>query len=161
MLAAPFAAAIGFIVINVLIDRDPAPYLADGRANPNHVSVTLYHNLELVLLALSLLILVAAVFRKRLFLGIVLALYGLAVFNLHWWGFGIPFVLGGAWLLVRSYRLQRDLKDALGGVAPRGRSGAKGGGSPGARPRASKRYTPPTPPRRSPPSKPENEKRAG
>jgi len=100
------------------------------------------------------------VLRKRLFLGIVLALYGLAVFNLHWWGFGIPFVMGGAWLLVRTYRLQRDLKDALAGAPPRGRSGGRGGGS-GARPRASKRYTPPTPPKRSPPSKPENEKRAG
>ena len=160
MLAAPCAAAIGFIVINVLIDRDPAPYLANHRPNPDHVSVTLYHNLELVLLGLSLLILLAAAFRKRLLLGIALAVYGLAVFNLHWWGFGIPFVLGGAWLMVRSYRLQRDWKDALAGAPPRGRPPGRAG-SQGSGPRASKRYTPPTPPRRSPPSKPENHKRAG
>ena len=40
----------------------------------------------------------------------VMALYGLAVFNLHYWGFGVPFILAGAWLLVRAYRLQRDLQ---------------------------------------------------
>ena len=53
-------------------------------------------------------------FRKRLYLGMVIALYGLAVFNLHYWGFGIPFVMAGAWLLVRAYRLQRDLRVATG-----------------------------------------------
>ena len=42
------------------------------------------------------------------------ALYGLAVFNLHWWGFGVPFVLVGAWYLVRAYRAQRALKEATG-----------------------------------------------
>ena len=31
--------------------------------------------------------------RKRLFLGIATALYGLAIFNLHYWGFGIPFIM--------------------------------------------------------------------
>ena len=153
MLAAPIAAVIGFIVANT---------------NPNHVSLGLRHEVELVMLGLSALILLFAVLRKRLFLGIAFALYGLTAFDLHLWGFAIPFVLGAAWLLVRTYRLQRDLREALAGAPPRGR--ANSGGS-NAGPRASKRYTPPTPPKRSPPSKPdkakadktkpENQKRAG
>ncbi len=44
--------------------------------------------------------LVTAYFRKRFFLGIAMALYGLSVFNLHYWGFGVPFLMVGAWLLV-------------------------------------------------------------
>ena len=47
-----------------------------------------------MILGLSVLILVSSLLRKRLFQGITMALYGLAVFNLHYWGFGIPFVLG-------------------------------------------------------------------
>jgi len=97
----------------------------------------------------------------------VTALYGLSLFNLPpYWGFGFPYILAGAWLLVRAYRLQRDLKEAKGEPTrygpPRG-SGTNGAG----RPRPNKRYTPPTPPPRSTPpkskskSKPEDEKRAG
>jgi hypothetical protein len=144
ILAAPFAAVIGFIV---------------GNSQIEHASVAVRHELELVMLGLSLVILVMAVLRKRLFLGIVLALYGLTCFDLHLWGFAIPYVLGAAWLLVRTYRLQRELKDALAGAPSRGHAG-KGNAS-GARPRASRRYTPPTPPKRPPPPKPDNEKRAG
>ena len=45
-------------------------------------------------------------------MGIALCLYGLAVFNLHYWGFGVPFLMAGAWYLVRAYRLQQELKRA-------------------------------------------------
>jgi hypothetical protein len=92
-----------------------------------------------VLLGLAVLILVSSMMRKRLFQGITLALYGLAVFNLRYWGFGIPFVLAGAWYLVRAYRLQQELKRAEAGSP--GASRAKGVSS-GPRPRANKRYTP-------------------
>jgi hypothetical protein len=88
-----------------------------------------------------------------------MALYGLAIFNLHYWGFGIPYILAGAWLLIQSYRLQRDLKEARGeGGTARGQSRGRGTTSSG--PRPNKRYTPPTPsPRR--PTKPGDEKKAG
>ncbi len=112
LLAAPFAAAIGILVMRALIINDPPVLLKDGQTDTLHVSLTLYHDLEGVLLALSILMLVTAVLRKRLYLGIVMALYGLAVFNLHYWGFGFPFIMAGAWLLVRAFRLQRDLREA-------------------------------------------------
>lgn len=112
LIGAPLAAAIGLLVIDALISHDPAALLKNGHVNTLHVSVSLYHELELVLLGLSLVMLVLAWFRKRLYLGMVFALYGLAIFNLRYWGFGIPFVMVGAWLLVRAYRLNRDLKEA-------------------------------------------------
>jgi len=108
----------------------------------NHVNTSLYYSLELVLLGLSVLILVTALWRKRLFIGIALVLFGLGVFNLHYWGFGIPFVLAGAWYLVRAYRLQQELKRAEaveGPPRPKGREPSNG-----PRPRPNKRYTPPT-----------------
>jgi hypothetical protein len=90
-------------------------------------------------------------------------MFGLTTFDLHGWGFGIPFVLGGSWLLMRAYRLHRDLKEATGEGPSRSGSQRRGRGVPdAARPRPNKRYTPPTsPPKKSPPAKPENEKRAG
>jgi hypothetical protein len=96
-------------------------------------------------LALSLLVLAAAMlasawFRKRLYLGIAMCLWGLSIFNLHFWGFGVPYLLFGSWFLVRAYRLQQKLKLARGddgSVRPRG----SGGSTAPARP--SKRYTPP------------------
>jgi hypothetical protein len=142
LLAAPFAGIIGILVIASLIANDPPALLKNGKANALHVSVGIYHELELVLLGLAVLMVVTALLRKRLYLGIVLALYGLAVFNLHYWGFGIPFVMFGAWLLVRSYRLQRELREANGeGPSTRG---TRRGGTSGNRPRANKRYTPPS-----------------
>jgi hypothetical protein len=107
--------------------------------------------------------LVMAMLRKRLFLGIVMALYGLAVFNLHYWGFGVPFIMGGAWLLVRAYRLQRDLREATGEPSRPGVRGSGGGANPRtSSSKANKRYTPPTASsRRSSPSKRENEQKAG
>ena len=136
LIAAPVGALIAFLVIHADIANDPAQYLKNGATNPNYTSVSLYHEVLAVLLVLCVLLLVAAWFRKRLYMGILVALYGLAVFNLHWWGFGVPFVLVGAWYLVRSYRAQRDLKAAR--AEPNG--GATGSG-----PASSKRYTPPAP----------------
>ena len=112
-------------------------------AKTHHLSTTLYGELTYMLLALSVLILVTSLLRKRLFQGITLALFGLAVFNLKHWGFGFPFVLAGAWYLVRAYRLQQELKRAEGGGST---AADRGGQRPtnGSRPRSNKRYTPPT-----------------
>ncbi len=140
LVAAPVAALIGILVIRTLISDDPPEHLKDGQLNHLYVSVSLYHTLALVLLGLSVAMLATAWFRKRLFLGIFMALYGLAIFNLHYWGFGIPFIIGAAWLLVRAYRLQRALKLATAGDPP-----AQGVASS----QPSKRYTPPGSSRRS------------
>jgi hypothetical protein len=126
LIAAPVAALVGLIISSASIDY----------ARTHHQSVTVYDELTYVLLGLSVLILATAWWRKRLFLGITLALYGLAVFNLHYWGFGVPFVMVGAWYMVRVYRLQQELKRTAGD-SPRVRTN-------GARPRSNKRYTPPT-----------------
>lgn len=119
LIAAPLAALIGILIIGALIQNDPAAHLKDGAVNKLHVSLSLYHDLGAVLIVLSVLMLVTALLRKRLFLGIVMALDGLAIFNLHYWGFGVPFIMAGAWYLVRAYRLQRDLQLATNN----GRSG--------------------------------------
>ena len=136
LIAAPLAATIGILVIGALIANDPAALLKDGQVNKLHVSVSLYQSLAGVLLGLSVLMLGLAFFRKRMLLGIVMALYGLAVFNLHYWGFGVPFILAGAWLLVRAYRLQRALREATEDVA------VAGARRPGTRPPASRRSQP-------------------
>ncbi len=144
LVAAPLAAAIGILVISALIDNDPPARLKNGQINTLHVSLSLYHDLGGVILLLSVLMLVTAMWRNRLYLGIVTALYGLAVFNLHYWGFGVPFIMFAAWLLVRAYRLQRDLREAteasLGAAASRPGSRAASKRPP---PKPNKRYTPP------------------
>jgi uncharacterized membrane protein len=112
LLAAPIAAALGLIITGTLINNDPKALLATGAVNKLHVNPTLYLELGAVALALSLVMMAMAYFRKRLYLGIAMALYGLSIFNLHFWGFGIPFILAGAWLLVRAYRFQQKLKEA-------------------------------------------------
>jgi hypothetical protein len=144
LVAAPVAAAIGILVISTLIVNDPPARLKNGQIDTLHVSLSLYHDLGGVILALSILMLVTAMWRKRLYLGIVTALYGLAIFNLHYWGFGVPFILLSAWLLVRAYRLQRDLREAT--VGNLSGSERQGGGSPTQRstPRPNRRYTPPS-----------------
>ncbi len=141
---------------------DLAEHLKNGTLNPKYVNPSIYHELTLVLLVLAVLMLGLAYYRKRLFLGIVMALYGLGIFNLHYWGFGIPYILAGAWLLVRSYRLQRDLKEATGEGPGSQRGQARGRGpTDKGRPGPNKRYTPPTsPPKRTPP-KSGDEKKAG
>jgi hypothetical protein len=153
LLLAPVAAALGLIIIGTLISNDPSQYLKSGAVNPRHVSVSLYHTLTYVLLALAVVMLVTAYFRKRFYLGIAMALYGLSVFNLHYWGFGVPFLLVGAWLLVTAYRMQRDLREATGDLPSRRR-----GSGPAPRPgraQPNKRYTPRTAPPKRSPGKPE------
>lgn len=155
LLAAPVAAAIGLLVTANLVANDPKALLANGQVNHLHANPSLYVELGLVTMALALVMLVTAWFRKRLILGIATALYGLSIFNLHYWGFGVPFILIGAWYLVRAYRLQGRLKAAKAaeGIDYR---------SPMAPPRPSKRYTPPSAPaRRAPKPKPDKGLEAG
>ena len=128
VVAAPLAALIGLLVASAQISN----------AQSLHKSTGVYFALLGVLAALSVVMLVTALLRRRLFLGMAMALYGLAVFNLRYWGFGVPFIAGAAWLLVRSYRLQRQWRETSGpGPGP-------------SAPRPSGRYTPPTPRRRRP-----------
>jgi hypothetical protein len=113
-------------------------------------STSVYQTLTFVLLGMAALTVVASLLRKRLILGIVMALFGLGIFNLHYWGFGVPFLMIGSWYLVRAWRLNSKLKLAGGGsphrygppnskVAPRGLPSAGG-----VLPRPNKRYTPAT-----------------
>jgi hypothetical protein len=144
LIAAPIAAGIGLLVTDSLIANDPAPRLADGLPNKLHVDIGLYHEVFLAVLALSVIVLVTSWFRKRLFAGIGLALIGLAIFNLRFWGFGIPFLVCGSWFVTRSYRLNQRLRALKG--EPRGGLGfvmADAKGDAAARPRPNKRYTPP------------------
>ena len=95
LLAAPIAAAIGLLVTASLVAHDPAAHYANGQIDKLHVNPSLYAELCAVTLVLALVMLVAAWFRKRLIVGIAMALYGLSLFNLHYWGFGVPFIMGG------------------------------------------------------------------
>ena len=132
-MAAPLAAIVGIIISSASIDY----------ARSHHLSVTVYDELTYVILGMSVLILVSSLLRKRLFQGITLALYGLAVFNLHYWGFGIPFLLGGAWYLVRCLPTTAGAQAGPGRCAPpQRRNSARPTNGP--RPRPNKRYTPPT-----------------
>ena len=147
LLVAPVAAAIGFLVTSALVANDPKKYLASGLPNPHYTNPTLYTELGLMSMALALAMLGTAWFRKRTFFGIAAAFYGLSLFNLRYWGFGVPYILIGSWYLVRAYRLSEKLK----------RINAAGADSlgPSAGPATpSKRYTPPAaPPRSAPKSK--------
>jgi hypothetical protein len=149
LLVAPVAAGIGLLVMTALINNDPkAP-------SPHHVNPHIFVEFGLLAIALSLVMLGTAWFRKRLFLGVASALYGLSLFNLHYWGFGVPYILIGSWYLVRAYRLSEKLKRAKADEAP-------GFGSTAAAPPPSKRYTPPSAPaRRTPKPKPGKELGAG
>jgi hypothetical protein len=156
LLLAPVAAAIALVVTGSLLAHDPKTLLANGQLNRLHVNPSLYLELGGVTLGLALLMLVMAWLRKRLYLGIVMALYGLSIFNLHFWGFGLPYILAGAWLLVRAYRLQTNLKQAK---LANGGSGTTRSGASGA---SNKRYTPPSSrPAKSPKRKPGSEPTAG
>lgn len=96
VVAAPLGALIDFIVVGVLAARVREGHLVGG--------VTRYEGLEVVLLGLAIATLAAALLRRRTVLGAALGLQGLALFDLRFWGFAIPFVVAGAWLLVRAYR---------------------------------------------------------
>ncbi len=130
LVIAPIAAIVGIVISSASIDY--------ARSHGQNVGV--YDKLTYVLLGLAVLILVSSLFRKRLFQGITIALFGVAVFQLKYSyvGFAAPFVLAGAWYLVRSYRFQQELKRAESD-APRST-----GTTNGSRPRPNKRYTPPT-----------------
>jgi hypothetical protein len=135
LVAAPVAALIGLIISSASINY----------AKTHNQSTAVYDKLTYVLLGLAALILLTSWLRKRLFQGITLALYGLAIFQLHYtyFGFAAPFLLAGAWYLVRAYRLQQELKraEAAGPGAPRPK-GTSSAAAP--RPRRNKRYTPPS-----------------
>jgi hypothetical protein len=133
LIAAPLAALVGIIISSATIQN----------AKNTHQSTTVYVELTYVILGMAVLILVSSLLRRRLFQGVTMALYGLAVFNLRFWGFGVPFLLAGAWYLVRAYRLQQALKRAEAAAAPlRPRNTSGAANAP--RPSRSKRYTPPT-----------------
>jgi hypothetical protein len=139
LIAAPLGAIVGVLVTADLINH----------AKTLGQSTSVYQTLTFVLLGMSLLMLITAWLRKRLFLGILMALYGVSIFNLHYWGFGVPFVLAGAWYLVRAYRLSQKLKLATGdGPGSQRRPGYVR--PPGVLPRPNKRYTPRTAPRKRP-----------
>ena len=138
LVAAPIAAIVGLIISNASINY----------AKTHDQSVSVYDKLTYVLLGLAVLILITSWLRKRLFQGITLALYGLAIFQLHYtyFGFAAPFLLAGAWYLVRAYRLQQELKlsEAAGPNAPRPKGSTGTNGTAPPRPRRNKRYTPPS-----------------
>jgi hypothetical protein len=140
LVAAPIGAIVTLFVSADLIHH----------AQQTGQSTSTFQALTFVLLGMAVLILVASWLRKRLILGIVLALFGLGIFNLKYWGFGLPFLLAGSWYLVRAWRLNSKLKLAGGGsgrsygppnskVAPNRLPSAGG-----VLPRPNKRYTPPT-----------------
>lgn len=140
LIAGPISALISFIVIGALISRNSAATTA-----PKHfVPASTYHWVLLVFLALAAVMLASAWWRKRMALAISLALYGVGLFQLGWLGFAVPFVLAGAWYLVRAYRLQQALKkaEAEEGGPTRSTAGTASGSRP--RARANRRYTPPT-----------------
>jgi hypothetical protein len=114
----PLATLIAFLVMHALVASDPPARLSDGALNKLHVSLSTYSDLFLVLIVLSFGISAMALWRRRLYLGIVTSLYGLSIFNLHYWGFGVPFVMVGAWYLVRAYRLRRNLRESTATSAP-------------------------------------------
>ena len=78
---------------------------------------------------MAVLMLVGSWLRKRLILGVVMALFGLGIFNLHYWGFGVPFLMGGSWYLVRAWRLNSKLKLAGGGSRAQLRPAEQQGGT--------------------------------
>jgi hypothetical protein len=129
LIAAPVAGGIGLLVAQSLA--------AHGTTKAASSTAQV---LALSLLVLAAAMLASAWFRKRLYLGIAMCLYGLSIFNLHFWGFGVPYLLFGSWFLVRAYRLQQKLKLARGDDGTT-RPGGAAGAAPRARP--SKRYTPP------------------
>ena len=136
LVAAPVAAFIGLIISNASVNY----------AKTHNLSTSVYDKLTYVLLGLSVLVLLSSWLRKRMFQGITLALYGLAIFQLHYTyvGFAAPFLLAGSWYLIRAWRLQQELKraEAAGPQAPRPKTATTNAAAP--RPRRNKRYTPPS-----------------
>jgi hypothetical protein len=148
LLAAPVAAGIGLITMTALINDNPKVRYANGQLNPHHGNPHTFVEFGLIAIGLAVVMLAASWFRKRVVIGFASALYGISLFNLHYWGFGVPFILIGSFYLVRAYRLSEKLKRAKA-------DGTSGFGTTAAPPAPSKRYTPPSAPtRRSPKPKP-------
>lgn len=127
LMAAPIAAAIGLVIIQTLVAHNAKAYVSEGPV------------LVGMVFALALGMLAASWFRKRLYIGITMALYGLSLVNLKFWGFGVPYMLFGSWYLVRAYRLQQKLKLAQAD----GTTTRRTDGTPARRVQPNKRYTPP------------------
>jgi hypothetical protein len=139
--AAPIGGIIALVISSDLIHH----------AQQTGQSTSIYETLTFVLMGMAVLLLVTSWLRKRLFIGIVMALFGLGIFNLRYWGFGLPFLIGGAWYLVRAWRLQSKLKLAGGGSKTSyGRPNSRLPSAGGVLPRPNKRYTPPTEKRKRP-----------
>jgi hypothetical protein len=140
LIAGPISALLSFIVIGSMINRNSQPTTAPK----NFVPASTYHWVLLVFLALAAVILASAWWRKRMAMAIALALYGVGLFQLGWLGFAVPFVLAGAWYLVRAFRLQQAFKkaEAEEGATTRHTARTSNGSKP--RARANRRYTPPT-----------------
>lgn len=128
-----------------------------------------------VVLVLAVLVAVATRWGRRSLLAFALLFGGLAVETLTYPDLGLLFLIGGGWLLVRSYRVQKygttssrevakiaaeRRSDKRKGITPAptkaSAKGAKAKGkaapTPGERPKpgANKRYTPKAPPRKKP-----------
>jgi hypothetical protein len=140
LIAGPISALISFIVIGSMINRNSQP----TTAAKNFVPASTYHWVLLVFLALAAVILVSAWWRKRMAMAISLAPYGVGLFQLGWLGFAVPFVLAGAWYLVRAFRLQQAFKKAGAEEVGTTRSTARSNNGSKPRARANRRYTPPT-----------------
>jgi hypothetical protein len=138
LLAGPLATLIAFLVVHEVVTHDPAQYLSNGTVNKLYQNPNIYYELFVVLLIFSFGMSAMALWRKRIPLGIAAAMYGLAIFNMHYWGFGIPFVMVGAWYLVRAYRLNRNLRESNPDSGPAVTL------RPPPPPSPNKRYTPPT-----------------
>jgi len=138
LVAAPVGAIVTLFISSDLIHH----------AQQTGQSTSVYQTLTFVLLAMAALMLVTGWLRKRLILGIVMALFGLGIFNLHYWGFGVPFLMGGSWYLVRAWRLNSKLKLAGGGsgrsYGPPNSKVNRLPSASGVLPRPNKRYTPAT-----------------
>ncbi|HUE08969.1 MAG TPA: hypothetical protein VMP41_16185 [Acidimicrobiales bacterium] len=141
LIAGPVSALISFIVIGSMINRNSN---LQTTAAKNYVPASTYHWVLLVFLALAAVILVSAWWRKRMAMAISLALYGVGLFQLGWLGFAVPFVLAGAWYLVRAFRLQQAFKKAEAEEGGTSRSTARTNNGSKPRARANRRYTPPT-----------------
>jgi hypothetical protein len=141
LMAAPIAAAIGLVTVQTLVAHNASAYVSEGTI------------LVVLVFALALAMLAASWFRKRLYIGITMALYGLSLVNLKFWGFGVPYMLFGSWYLVRAYRLQQKLKLAQAD----GTTTRRTDGSPARRVQPNKRFTPPV----TGPAKPPKAPRAG
>lgn len=141
LIAGPISVLISFIVIGSDISKNSS---LTTTAPKNYVPASTYHWVLLIFVALAVIMLASAWWRKRMPLAIALALYGVGLFQLGWLGFAVPFVLAGAWYLVRAFRLQQALKKAEAAESATTRSTARTSNGSKPRARANRRYTPPT-----------------